>query len=153
MTTLMPRAATPLAHSMTPAGSRWAEMTLTSYSIPKASSCVVQLCIRGRSVLLPRITPTSGNARCLLGYVAAVKSSVESYPADRSEHRLAGLSQRFAEGDHRQPPPARRDQALAGQISSTGVEDQDAGRDRRQPLDREAGLVDVGVAARGGDDP
>jgi len=62
MTTLMPRDIALLAHSMTPAGSRWAEQIFTSYSIPNASSCVVQLSIRGRSDLLPRITPTSGNA-------------------------------------------------------------------------------------------
>src|ERR1700737_5092393 len=152
MTTLMPRDAAVLAHSITPAGSRWAEQIFTSCSIPKAWRCVVQLSIRGRSDLLPRITPTSGKAWCLLGYVAAVKSSVESYPADRFQHRLARLGDGVAEGDQRQPPAAGGDKALAGHVAGAGVEDQDAGRHRRKAVDREPRLVVVRVAARRHDD-
>src|SRR5207302_11155777 len=122
MMTLRPRAAAPLAHSMTPRGSRWADRILTSCAMPKASSWVVQLSISGRSDLLPRITPTSGTAR-LLCDVAAVEGSLESYPAHHGEDGVAGVVDAVAQGHQREHPAARRDQAPTWDVTRPRMED------------------------------
>src|SRR5207302_7529102 len=139
MTILMPRPAAEVAHSMTPRGSRCAERIFTSCWMPKASSCVVQPSISGRSDLLPRMTPTSGTDR-LLCDIAAVEGSVESYPADCGEDVLAGGRHALAQGHQRQNPAPGGDQPPARQVARPRMEDQDPGRDGGEPLDGEPRL-------------
>src|SRR5438132_6937493 len=153
ITTLRPRSRAVEAQRITPCGSRWAEQTLSSASSPSSSSWRVHASIRGRSDLLPRMTPTSGKfSDGLHSDVGAEVGSRKSYPAGSGQGRLAGRRGRVPEGHHREHAPARRDQPAAGLVAGAGVEDDHALRHLCQALDRVTGPVLAGIAARGDND-
>src|SRR5919201_5543057 len=128
ITTLRPRSRAVDAHLITPSGSRWAEQTFSSASRPSSSSWRVHASISGRSVLLPRMTPTSGNgSNGLQSYVRTEVGSRKSYPPRSGQSLLAGARDRNSERDDREHPPARSDQPADRLITRAGVEDDDPG--------------------------
>src|SRR5579884_1669604 len=149
ITTLSPRPRALLAHSMTPAGLRCAEQTVSSASMPSSSSCRVQASISGRSDFEPTMIPTSGTYRLVCDVPTEVRSR-KSYSDRSGEGGQSGLLHVRPQAHHGQHTAAAGDQAQALHRPGPGVEGEDVPGNGAQPLDDEAGLVALRVSA--GDD-